>query len=69
MFHEKIRNEAPCGIFDSIALRASFEAGGCVLLASVSGQTRWRFLLGGGLMVVLCILRSDIVVRFGGCLV
>lgn len=62
MFHEKIRSELLCDVFDSVVF-ASFEAGKCV--ASTPVEDRRRFLLGGGLMAAFCMLRIDFVVRFG----
>jgi len=60
IFHENIRSELLCAVFDSI-LRASFGADECV--ASLSGEDRRRFLLGGGLIVAaLCMLVIDFVI-------
>ena len=60
MFHEKIRRELLGGVFKSVALRVSFEAGECV--ASPSLEDRRRFLLGGGLIAALCMLVINFVV-------
>jgi hypothetical protein len=59
MFHEKIRRELLGGVFASV-LRASF-----ALLACLSScvEDRRRFLLGGGLIGALCILKIDFVVN------